>query len=80
MSACRSALHGIQPEIDRNPSFYNSLRYDHERKPLSEVIRPTNFPNLNIVPANLELQEYEYDTPIAIQNTASNDMMSSICG
>jgi chromosome partitioning protein len=70
--ASLTALHGIQPEIDRNPSFYNSLRYDHERKPLSEVIQPTNFPNLNIVPANLELQEYEYDTPIAIQNTASN--------
>jgi len=65
--ASLTALHGIQPEIDRNPSFYNSLRYDHERKPLSEVIQPTNFPNLNIVPANLELQEYEYDTPIAIR-------------
>jgi len=29
------------------------------------VVRPTNFPDLDIVPANLELQEYEYDTPRA---------------
>jgi chromosome partitioning protein len=70
--ASLTALHGIQPEIDRNLSFYDSLRYDHQRKPLSETIRPTNFPNLDIVPANLELQEYEYDTPLAMQSTESN--------
>lgn len=67
--ASLSALHGIQPELDRNASFYDSLRYDAERKPLSEVIRPTNFPLLDIVPANLELQEYEYDTPLAMQKS-----------
>lgn len=65
--ASLSALHGIQPELDRNPSYYDSLRYDDERRPLIEVIRRTNFPLLDIVPANLELQEYEYDTPLAIQ-------------
>ncbi|MHA6644011.1 plasmid partitioning protein RepA [Mesorhizobium sp. A623] len=67
--ASLSALHGIQPELDRNSSFYDSLRYDDERKPLSAVIRPTNFPLLDIVPANLELQEYEYDTPLAMQKS-----------
>lgn len=67
--ASLSALHGIQPELDKNPSFYDSLRYDDERKQLAEVIRPTNFPLLDIVPANLELQEYEYDTPLAMQKT-----------
>jgi chromosome partitioning protein len=70
--ASLTALHGIQPEIDRNLSFYDSLRYDHQRKPLSEAIRPTNFPNLDIVPANLELQEYEYDTPLAMQSVDSS--------
>jgi chromosome partitioning protein len=69
--ASLTALHGIQPEIDRNLSFYDSLRYDHERKPLCDVIRPTNFPNLDIVPANLQLQEYEYDTPLAMQSAES---------
>jgi chromosome partitioning protein len=70
--ASLTALHGIQPELDQNPSLYESLRYDAGRKPIVEVIRPTNFPNLDIVPANLELQEYEYDTPLAMQSKESN--------
>jgi chromosome partitioning protein len=69
--ASLSALHGIQPELDRNPSLYEALRYDAERKPISAVIRATNFPGLDIVPANLELQEYEYDTPLAAADKSS---------
>lgn len=65
--ASLTALHGIQPELDDNPSFYETLRYDDERRSITDIIRPTNFPNLDIVPANLELQEYEYETPIAMQ-------------
>lgn len=64
--ASLTALHGIQPELDEVPSLYESLRYDDERKPIKDVIRPTNFPNLDIVPASLDLQEYEYDTPVAL--------------
>ena len=67
--ASLTALHGIQPELDDVPSLYETLRYDDERKPISEVIRPTNFPNLDIVPASLELQEYEYDTPVALTSS-----------
>ena len=63
--ASLTALHGIQPELDRNPSLYDAIRYDEKRVSISDVIRPTNFPGLDIVPANLELQEYEYDTPLA---------------
>jgi chromosome partitioning protein len=63
--ASLSALHGIQPELDKNPSLYDTIRYDNQRKPIVDVARPTNFPGLDIVPANLELQEYEYDTPRA---------------
>ncbi|WBK02479.1 plasmid partitioning protein RepA [Methylocystis parvus] len=69
--ASLSALHGIQPELDRNPSLYEALRYDDARKPISEVIRRTNFPGLDIVPANLELQEYEYETPLAASDKSS---------
>lgn len=68
--ASLTALHGIQPELDDVPSLYETLRYDDQRQPISQVIRPTNFPNLDIVPASLELQEYEYDTPVAL---TSND-------
>ncbi|WP_176250931.1 MULTISPECIES: plasmid partitioning protein RepA [unclassified Sulfitobacter] len=64
--ASLTALHGIQPELDEVPSLYETLRYDGERRPISEVIRNTNIPNLDIVPASLDLQEYEYDTPVAL--------------
>jgi chromosome partitioning protein len=68
--ASLSALHGFQPELDRNPSLYDCIRYDDERKPITDVILPTNFPGLDIIPANLELQEYEYDTPLAMQTSS----------
>ena len=71
--ASLTALFGIQPELDHFPSLYEAIRYDDARKPIAEVIRPTNFPGLDIVPATLELQEYEYDTPLAMQKGASGE-------
>jgi chromosome partitioning protein len=71
--ASLSSLHGFQPELDQVASIYDAIRYDGEKKPLSEIIQPTNFPGLDIVPANLELQEYEYDTPLAMTNRSSNE-------
>jgi chromosome partitioning protein len=67
------ALHGIQPELDKNPSLFEALRYDDQRKSIKTIIRPTNFPGLDIVPANLELQEYEYETPLAASNKGSSE-------
>ena len=69
--ASLSALHGIQPELDKNPSLYDAIRYDESRVPLADVIRRTNFPGLDIVGANLELQEYEYETPLAASRKGS---------
>lgn len=69
--ASLSALHGIQPELDQFPSIYEAIRYDDERKPIKDIIRHTNFPGLDIIPATLELQEYEYDTPLAMQGPNS---------
>src|SRR5271169_4422631 len=71
--ASLSALHGVQPELDKNPSLYDAIRYDEAKKPIVEVIRPTNFPGLNIVGANLELQEYEYETPLAASRKGTPD-------
>ena len=71
--ASLSALHGIQPELDKNPSLYDAIRYDEAKKPIVEVVRPTNFPGLNIVGANLELQEYEYETPLAASRKGTPD-------
>ena len=52
-----SALHGIQPEFDVGPNetLYAALRYDDERRPLTDLIKPTNIPGLDIVPGNIEL-------------------------
>ncbi|MER8671204.1 plasmid partitioning protein RepA [Mesorhizobium sp. M1156] len=70
--ASLSSLHGFQPELDQTKSLYDAIRYDDEKISLSEIIRPTNFPGLDIVPANLELQEFEYDTPLAMTDRTSN--------
>nr|CAD6629806.1 plasmid partitioning protein RepA [Rhizobium sp. Khangiran2] len=69
--ASLTALHGIQPELDKNLSLFDTLRYDDERRPITDVIQKTNFPGLDIVPANLELQEYEYQTPLAATSKSS---------
>jgi chromosome partitioning protein len=69
--ASLSALHGVQPELDKNPSLYDAIRYEDEKRPITEVIRPTNFPGLDVVPANLELQEYEYETPLHASENSS---------
>ena len=63
--ASLSALYGFQPEFDVgiNETLYGAIRYDAERRPLSELIKKTNFPGLDIVPGNIELMEFEYDTP-----------------
>ncbi len=71
--ASLSSLHGFQPELDQMPSIYDAIRYDGDKKPLSEIIQSTNFPGLDIVPANLDLQEYEYDTPLAMADKSSNE-------
>lgn len=66
--ASLSALHGFQPEFDLGPNetLYAAIRYDDHAKPLRALIRQTNFPGLRIVPANIELMEFEYDTPQAL--------------
>lgn len=63
--ASLSALHGIQPELDVAPNdlLYGALRYDDQARPFSSIIRRTNFPSLDIVPANIEVMEFEDDTP-----------------
>lgn len=71
--ASLSSLHGFQPELDQIKSIYDAIRYDNEKVPISEIIQETNFPGLDIVPANLELQEFEYDTPLAMTDKGSNE-------
>lgn len=59
-----SALHGFQPEFDLldGGTLYDAIRYD-DPVPIREVIQSTYFTNLDIIPGNLDLMEFEHDTP-----------------
>jgi chromosome partitioning protein len=63
--ASLSSLLGFQPEFDlkANETLYGAVRYDNESRPLARIIRKTYFDGLSIVPANLELHEFEHTTP-----------------
>ena len=75
--ASLSALHGIQPEFDVKPNetIYGAIRYDDERRELSDIIRPTYFRGLDLVPGNLELMEFEHETPKALADRKPSDRM-----
>jgi chromosome partitioning protein len=66
--ASLSAMFGYQPEfdVDENETVYAAIRYDEHRRPVREVIRKTYFDGIDLIPANLELMEYEHETPQAI--------------
>ena len=60
-----SAMFGAQPEFDvaENETIYAALRYDEHRRPIREVIRKTYFDGLDLIPGNIEVMEFEHDTP-----------------
>lgn len=66
--ASLSALHGFQPEFDiqDNETIYSAIRYDDQRRAMADVIRPSFFPGLDLVPASLELMLFEHETPKAL--------------
>lgn len=63
--ASLSAMFGYQPEFDvaENTTLYGAIRYDEERVLMKDVVRPTYFTGISIVPGNLELMEFEHQTP-----------------
>jgi chromosome partitioning protein len=65
--ASLSALHGFQPEFDLldGGTLYDAIRYD-DPVPLPDIIRRTYFTNLDIVPGNLDLMEFEHETPMVL--------------
>ncbi len=62
--ASLTALHGVQPEYDmpEGGTLYDAIRYE-DPLPLQQIIRPTYIPNLDLIPGNLELMEFEHETP-----------------
>ncbi len=71
--ASLSALHGFQPEFDLldGGTLYDAIRYD-DPVPLKAVIQKTYFTNLDLIPGNLDLMEFEHDTPRALAQRDGN--------
>jgi len=74
--ASMTALFGIQPEFDlgENETTYAAIRYDNERRSLADIIRPTYFPGVDLVPGNLELMDFEFDTPSYLTSKNRDDL------
>lgn len=76
--ASLSSMLGVQPEFDlaEGDTLYGAIRYDEKRRPLKEIIRKTYFAGLDLVPGNLELMEFEHETPRALieRKTTSSEI------
>jgi chromosome partitioning protein len=76
--ASLTSMFGIQPEFDlrENDTIYGAIRYDERRRPLSNIIRRTYFSGIDLIPGNLELMEFEHETPRALLESkrASNEL------
>jgi chromosome partitioning protein len=60
-------LFGHQPELDvgEGETLYGAIRYE-EPRPIADIVRSTYTPNLHLIPGNLELMEFEHETPRAM--------------
>ncbi len=75
--ASLSALFGHQPELDvgENETIYGAIRYDDGRRQMPEIVRGTYIPNLHVVPGQLELMEFEHETPKALMTRAGGESL-----
>lgn len=66
--ASLSALLGLQPEFDlaEGDTLYGAIRYDGARRSVRDCVRKTYFDGLDLIPGNLELMEFEHETPRAL--------------
>lgn len=79
--ASLSALFGHQPEIDvgENETLYGAIRYENPR-PVADIVRATYTANLHIIPGNLELMEFEHETPRAMSSGLAETMFFARIG
>ncbi|MGN6585690.1 MAG: plasmid partitioning protein RepA [Rhizobiaceae bacterium] len=79
--ASLSALFGHQPELDvgQGETLWGAIRYE-DPLPLSQIVRSTYTPNLHCVPGNLELMEFEHETPKAIVSGSAETMFFARIG
>ena len=74
--ASLTSIFGIQPEFDlqSNDTAYAALRYDSERRSMADVIKKTYFSGIDLIPGNLELMDFEFDTPAYLSTGESDDL------
>ncbi|EUB98637.1 plasmid partitioning protein RepA [Rhizobium sp. CF080] len=79
--ASLSALFGHQPELDvgEGETLYGAIRYEDPR-PISDIVRATYTPNLHLIPGNLELMEFEHETPKAMASGTAETMFFARIG
>lgn len=79
--ASLSALFGHQPELDvgESETLYGAIRYEEPRN-ITEIVRATYTPNLHVIPGNLELMEFEHETPKAITTGRAESMFFARIG
>lgn len=80
--ASLSAMFGHQPELDvaHNDTIYGAIRYDTERRSIAEIVRSTYTPHLHVIPGNLELMEFEHETPKVLAGRSAETMFFSRIG
>ncbi len=75
--ASLSALFGHQPELDvgENETIYGAIRYGEGRRDMAEIVRGTYIPNLHVIPGQLELMEFEHETPKALLDPSNRNSL-----
>lgn len=71
--ASLTTLFGLAPEtsVGENQTLYGAIRHDSDRVPISSVIRKTYIPGLDLIPAGIELMEFEHSAPRDKSETVS---------
>ncbi len=79
--ASLSAMFGHLPELDvgEGETLYGAIRYDDPQS-IASIVRATYTPNLHIVPGNLELMEFEHETPRHMTGGAAESMFFARMG
>jgi chromosome partitioning protein len=75
--ASLTALHGYQPEFDIGPdeTLYGAIKFGEDRRSTRDVIKKTYFPGLDLIPGNIELMEFEHESPVALAEKKSGSSM-----
>jgi chromosome partitioning protein len=64
-------LFGVTPELDPDmPTSYDLIRSEGPL-PASEIIRKTNFPTVDLIPASMDIMEYEFEVALSFRHGAT---------